>query len=473
MKNELIRLRSIYEEKNNSALRGLDFKIYKGEVVGVVGRFHSGKTLLLEILEGNCVPDRGIRFIRGTMCGWEKVPDNIEVRNLKKNFGLIGQMTVWENIATFRAKGKQSHFLVPNRMRSFIREQLELYGVDVSLGISVDRLSAVQKFAVALIKAKLEGADLIMAETSELEYSVSGFELMHRILGTAKAQGTSVLFSGIDAGWLGALMDRICLINDGQILWEEEIWGKGIPSRAVSEAGKMPITKKKSKKWDEEIHVIGQKFSLSGYRGEFIALIDQEDTLDGLLLNQNLTAELYAKTGKKHTLRIHQIDFSNFGYLVKWMSPKDNLIFGLSDKTSQHGIIKKHLKKYLLQEFVHWSRDERYFDMTDCEFLTIRERIRIAAFRLKLEKPDVILFWHYHMLDQDSRQIVLSVLSELLYEGTLLLGIFTPVECPNSADGYISMTQKGRSGRMTYEEVKPLLKEVENKRFYEVPGRDQ
>ena len=71
MKNELIRLRSIYEEKNNSALRGLDFKIYKGEVVGVVGRFHSGKTLLLEILDGNCVPDQGIRFIRGTMCGWE------------------------------------------------------------------------------------------------------------------------------------------------------------------------------------------------------------------------------------------------------------------------------------------------------------------------------------------------------------------------------------------------------------------
>ena len=132
------------------------------------------KHCFLEILEGNCVPDQGIRFIRGTMCGWEKVPDNIEVRNLKKNFGLIGQMTVWENIATFRAKGKQSHFLVPNRMRSFIREQLELYGVDVSLGISVDRLSAVQKFAVALIKAKLEGADLIMAETSELEYSMSG-----------------------------------------------------------------------------------------------------------------------------------------------------------------------------------------------------------------------------------------------------------------------------------------------------------
>ena len=97
MKNELIRLRSIYEEKNNSALRGLDFKIYKGEVVGVVGRFHSGKTLLLEILEGNCVPDRGIRFIRGTMCGWEKVPDmeysssdiSAIIRSAPSNFALM------------------------------------------------------------------------------------------------------------------------------------------------------------------------------------------------------------------------------------------------------------------------------------------------------------------------------------------------------------------------------------------------
>ncbi len=473
MKNELIRLRSVCEEKNNSALRGLDFKIYKGEVVGVVGRFHSGKTLLLEILEGSHVPDQGVRFIRGKVCGWEKAPDNIEVRNLKKNFGLIGQMTVWENIATYRAKGKQRHFLVPNKMRSFIRKQLELYGVDVSLGIPADRLSAVQKFAVALIKAKLEGADLVMAETSELEYSMSGFELMHRILGTAKAQGTSVLFSGIDAGWLGTLMDRICLIDDGQILWEEEIWGKGIPSRAVSETGKMPIARKLPKKRDEEIRVTGRKFSISGSRGEFLALIDQEDTLGGALPYEDLTADFPGRTEKGQPVRIHQIDFSNFGYLVKWMSPEDNLIFGLSDKTSQYGIIKSHLKKYLMQEFVRWSGDESYLDMSDCESLTIRERIRIAAFRLKVEKPDVILFWHYQMLDQDSRQVVLSVLSELLYEGTLMLGIFTPVECPNSADGYISVTKEGRSGRMAYGEVEPLLKEVENKTFYEVPGRDQ
>ena len=71
----------------------------------------------------------------------------------------------------------------------------------------------------------------------------------------------------------------------------------------------MPITKKKSKNGMKRIHVIGQNSSLSGYRGEFIALVDQEDTLDGLLLNQNLTAELYAKQEKAYTPH-PPIDFS-------------------------------------------------------------------------------------------------------------------------------------------------------------------
>lgn len=59
------------------------------------------------------------------------------------------------------------------------------------------------------------------------------------------------------------------------------------------------LQKKKSKKWDEEIHVMGQKFNISGHRGEFIALINQEDTLGGLLPNQKLIAELDAENRKK------------------------------------------------------------------------------------------------------------------------------------------------------------------------------
>ena len=63
----------------------------------------------------------------------------------------------------------------------------------------------------------------------------------------------------------------------------------------------MPITKQKSKNWDEEIHVMGQKFNISGHRGEFIALIDQEDMFGGVLPNQKLIAELDVKQKKAYS----------------------------------------------------------------------------------------------------------------------------------------------------------------------------
>lgn len=43
---------------------------------------------------------------------------------------------------------------------------------------------------------------------------------------------------------------------------------------------------------------MGQKFNISGHRGEFIVLIDQEDMFGGVLPNQKLIAELDAKTEK-------------------------------------------------------------------------------------------------------------------------------------------------------------------------------
>ena len=44
---------------------------------------------------------------------------------------------------------------------------------------------------------------------------------------------------------------------------------------------------------------MGKKFNISGHRGEFIALIDQEDMFGGVLPNQKLIAELDVKTEKK------------------------------------------------------------------------------------------------------------------------------------------------------------------------------
>jgi ABC-type polysaccharide/polyol phosphate transport system ATPase subunit len=53
------------EGKRFWALRGIDFNVKKGEVLGVIGRNGSGKSTLLRVLSGLIEPDKGEYIVRG------------------------------------------------------------------------------------------------------------------------------------------------------------------------------------------------------------------------------------------------------------------------------------------------------------------------------------------------------------------------------------------------------------------------
>lgn len=471
MKSELIRLQSVHAAENNSMLRGADFKLYKGEAVGLVGGFHSGKMLLMEIIAGTFVPSKGYRFIYGKPVSFGCPVMDLRVKHLKKNFGLIGPMTLWENIAAHRRQGSWlSKCLVPEGMRPQVQEMLGSYGIEGDSGILADRLSSIQKFAVALLKARLEGVELILVESSELEYSVSGFRMMQQLLKLCRDQGMSVLFSGIDTGGFSPLLDRVCLIDAGRIIWEEQVQ-ESPPQETASSCKAMPamlnipVKRRPSPEREKRpVQVCGNRFSIDGGSGEFLMMLDPEQALPDAFPDPGIHAYFLPEEGKGKKpckARVRQIDFSSFDRLVKWMSPADNLIFGLSSKSGSFGVIKPHLKRYILQEFARWTGEETYLEMRDCESLVIGERIKIAAFRLKLDKPDVVMFRHFQLLDQDSRAIVLPILEDLLCEGTVLIGISTLDHFEDFADGYVLMAGGRCGGRMDYGQIRAALAQDE------------
>lgn len=78
------------------ALKGLNFDVKKGEVLGVIGRNGSGKSTLLKILSGLIVPDKGEFLLHGKRpillslgAGFEQDLSGIE--NIYLNGLLLGQ----------------------------------------------------------------------------------------------------------------------------------------------------------------------------------------------------------------------------------------------------------------------------------------------------------------------------------------------------------------------------------------------
>ena len=68
-KNEKQRFRAIFTHnkgiKRHSALKGVSFKIYPGESVGIIGKNGAGKSTILKMITGVCFPTSGEVTVRG------------------------------------------------------------------------------------------------------------------------------------------------------------------------------------------------------------------------------------------------------------------------------------------------------------------------------------------------------------------------------------------------------------------------
>lgn len=464
MMNELLRLYEIHAANERSALHGADFRLFRGESVSLLGGYHAGKSMLIDIITGREIPASGSRFINGCRVAWDVRPSNLRVKVLRKNFGLIGQMTIWENLSSYPLTKGRSFFLRPDKIKEEINHLLKKYSVGAEAVTAVDQLTNVQKLAVALIKARFEHIDLVIVDDAELEYSYAGYVLMKNLMQISREQGMVLLFIGINAGWISQMSDRVCYLENGVIFWEEDHHGTILPQYPsltvpvfftenihLQKPPHIPLPEKTYHLWNEE-------FSLSGKGGELIMLIDPDNSLKTVFPDKKLEASLVHSERKP---QLTQVDFFDFDKLVRWMSPSENMALQLSNKVSRRGILPPHMKEYLLNSYIQWSGDDEIRHASDCENLRIWERIRIAAFCLKMARPDILVFRHYRQLDQRSQDIVAPVLSELLQNGTLIVAMTNRPsisEKDSSVDGYYLMHNGSCSGRMEYAELEENMR---------------
>ena len=89
------RLRGIKGYKEQKVLKGLDFKVKKGEFLGIIGRNGSGKSTLLKILAGIYYPEKGEIIVDGALVPFIELgvgfnPELTGRENVYMNGALLG-----------------------------------------------------------------------------------------------------------------------------------------------------------------------------------------------------------------------------------------------------------------------------------------------------------------------------------------------------------------------------------------------
>ena len=150
------------------ALKNVSLHIASGEVLCLIGENGSGKSTLIKVISGIHRPDSGEIFIEGrkyeALTPMESVRAGIQV--IYQDFSLFPNLTVAENIAGNQFLAENRKLANKKRMRQIAAQALAEIDISLDLEQTVEELSVAEKQLVAIARAILQDARLIIMDVN-------------------------------------------------------------------------------------------------------------------------------------------------------------------------------------------------------------------------------------------------------------------------------------------------------------------
>ncbi len=200
------------------ALRSVDLTINRGEISCLVGENGSGKSTLIKIMVGVYKPDSGQITIDGTPYHKLQPIDAIHagIQVIFQDFSLFPNLTVAENIAlNYRlAQGKR---LVNWRdIHNVASEALARIEVELPLNVRVERMSVADKQLIAISRALLQNAQLIIMDEPTTALTEREVRSLFKVIGSLREKGISILFVSHKLNEVQEIAERVVVLRNGE-----------------------------------------------------------------------------------------------------------------------------------------------------------------------------------------------------------------------------------------------------------------
>ena len=205
------------------ALRGLDLKVRRGELMAIVGASGSGKSTLLNILAGLDQPSAGRAFVGGrdllTMSEAEMV------RYRRSAVGFIWQQT-GRNLVPYLTASQNVE--VPlmldgtEQAKAHRRavELLEAVGLEHRIDHKPEQLSGGEQQRVSIAVALANAPPLLLADEPTGELDAIGADTVYRVLGDLNSRyGVTIIIVTHDPE-IASRVDRVVAMRDGRTSME-------------------------------------------------------------------------------------------------------------------------------------------------------------------------------------------------------------------------------------------------------------
>jgi simple sugar transport system ATP-binding protein len=212
------------------ALKGVDFHVDQGEVVGLVGDNGAGKTTLIKILSGVHKQDKGEIRIEGKPASIDtpKTAMDLGIETIYQTNSMVPTMSIARNLFIGREPLKWSFMGIGMMDQAKMREDSVKAIADVDLHLRspdalVGELSGGQRQGVAIARAMYFKSRVLILDEPTNHLSVKETAKVIGFVKGLKAQGLTGIFISHNIHHVFQSCDRIVAMARGEIVLNKPV----------------------------------------------------------------------------------------------------------------------------------------------------------------------------------------------------------------------------------------------------------
>ena len=203
------------------ALKGVNLKLIRGHILGLVGENGAGKTTLMNILGGVIRSDEGIMKLKSKTYAPKNPADakKAGIGFIHQELNLFMNLSIADNIFIdgFPRYGIAG-LINKKKTNEKTKGLLGSVNMELSPDILLERLSPGERQLVEIAKALSFDAEIIIFDEPTTSLTAKETERLFSIIRRLQAEGKSIIYISHNLGNVLQLADDIAVIKDGSVV---------------------------------------------------------------------------------------------------------------------------------------------------------------------------------------------------------------------------------------------------------------
>ena len=206
------------------ALKGINLKVKKGEIFGVIGFSGAGKSSLIRCINMLEKPTSGSVLVNGVEMTTLKPKELRQARRkigmIFQHFNLLETATVFENVAVALELSKTPKLEIEKK----VNKLLKIVGLEDKIHNYPSQLSGGQKQRVAMARALANDVEVLLCDeaTSALDPQTTE-SILDLLLEINKNLNITILLITHEMNVIKKVCDKVAVIEDGEIIEMDSI----------------------------------------------------------------------------------------------------------------------------------------------------------------------------------------------------------------------------------------------------------